>query len=166
MTLMLDPEPTLAAVTPEDETQSLHAWSQEDTATEVVDYRPRSWKVPTVAALAATAALTAGAFLAWPSATNPKVAPSTPQVVAPAIPASPPVQVQSPDQRFIALLKQRGQTVIAPDTAIRAAHAVCTAESQGKPDPQIAAELVASTAGSDMKMATVFLYTAQSVYCP
>jgi hypothetical protein len=165
MTLMLDPEPTLAASV-EDETQSLHAWSQEDAATEVVEYRPRSWKLPLTAAIAATAALAAGAFLAWPqSATKPLVAPTKPQV-APSIAASPPVQVQSPDQRFLALVQQHGQTVVSPSQALQAAHAVCTAEAQGKSDTEIAAELVASSPGADLKMATTFLYTAHEVYCP
>lgn len=161
MTLMLDPEPTLAAPS-EDETQSLHAWSQEDSVTEVVDYRTRSWKIPAlVVTLAAAAAVTAGLFAAWPeSATKPQVAPT--QV---AIPSSPPVQVQSPDQRFIALLKQRGLKVYSESMAINAAHAACTAEAQGRPDSEIAAQFVASSPLMDLKKATIFVYTAHEVYC-
>lgn len=49
---------------------------------------------------------------------------------------------------------------------INAAHAACTAEAQGRPDSEIAAEFVASSPLMDLKKATIFVYTAHEVYCP
>jgi hypothetical protein len=168
MTLMLDPEPTLAAPT-EDETQSLHAWSQEDTA-EVVDYRPRSWKLPAlVVTIAAAAAVTAGLFLAWPSATKPQVAPTKPQVTAPAkpaIPTSPPVQSQNPDDRYVALIQQRGMDVISRTQTINAAHWICEQHKHGYPATEIAQAIIDSTPGMTMKGAAIDIDTALEVYCP
>jgi Protein of unknown function (DUF732) len=162
MTLMLDP--TVAAPS-EDETQSLHAWSQEDDVTEVVDYRPRSWKLPAlVALLAASAAVTAGLFLAWPqSAGNPQVTPSKPQAAAPIKPIT---AAQTPDQRFIALVQQRGFRIISEPLAIKAAHAVCVDEHNGYTDPEIAQQLVKTTPGADLKAAAIFVDTAHEVFCP
>lgn len=167
MTLMLDSEPTLEANAAD--TQSIHAWSQEDPATEVVDYRPRSWKLPiTVAAAALIGIAGAGTYLAWPdapvkpqqSATKAQVAP-TPK---PVIPSSAPVQPMSPDQRFIALLKQHGRVISEP-LAIKAAHWVCDQEKQGIPDPQLAQLLVEGTPGSTLESEAIFVDLAREVYC-
>lgn len=166
---LMEAEPTLAAITPEDETQSLHAWSQADDGEAITEYIPRrSWKIPaTVAAIAASAAIAAGVFLAWPqNATKPQVAPAKPQVVAPAIPASPPVEVQSPDQRFIALLKQRNVVVVSPPLAINGAHETCTDLGQGYSAREIAEAGVRATPAENLDTAGTFVATAQEVYCP
>jgi hypothetical protein len=164
----MEGEPTLAAVTPEDETQSLHAWSQEDTATELVDYRPRSWKIPALAATLAAISLTAGVFLAWPeSAPQAQVAPASPQVSAPTITSSAPIQPQSPDQRFIALLKQRNVVVVSPPLAINGAHETCTNLAKGFTARDIAQAFMNVSPGKqDMTTAGTFVATAQEVYCP
>jgi hypothetical protein len=175
MTLMLDP--TQAADVVEDETQSIHAWSQADDAPTVIAYQPsRSWKLPTaVAVTAACAAIGAGTFLAWPqSAGKPLVAPAKPQVTQSANPApvkpviipSPPVQPQSPDERFIALLKQRDVVVVSPPLVLNGGHNVCDLLSQGYTAPQIAEASVRSTPGTNLKTQATFVATAQEVYCP
>lgn len=169
---LMEAEPTLAAITPEDETQSLHAWSQADDGDAITEYIPqRSWKFPAlVTVLAASAAVTAAAFLAWPeSATNPLVAPEKPNVAAPAHPSiapSPPLQAQSPDQRFLALIQQRGIRIVSQPLAVAAAHWVCTQEAKGYPDPDIAQALVNSTPGSNLKTESIFVDTTREVYCP
>jgi hypothetical protein len=169
MTLMIDPEPTVSAQV-EDETQSLHAWSQEDTATELVDYRPRSWKIPaTIAALAAGAAITAGLFMAWPSATKQQVAPTKSQVAAPAkpaIPSTPSIQSQNPDDRYVALIQQRGMDVISRTQTINAAHWICEQHKNGYPASQIAQAIIDATPGMTMKGAAIDIDTALEVYCP
>jgi hypothetical protein len=168
MTLMLDPEPTLAAQV-EDETQSLHAWSQADDGEAITEYiQRRSWKIPAaVAAISASAAIAAGLFLAWPqSATKSLVAPTKPQVAAPAIPVSPPVQVQSPDQRFLALLKQRDVVVVSPPLAINGAHETCTDLAKGYSAREIAEAGVRATPGENLDTAGTFVATAQEIYCP
>lgn len=174
MTLMLDPEPTLAAPS-EDETQSIHAWSQEDAATEVVEYRPRSWRTPLLIAAAAVAAIcTAGVVYEINTAvdggaTNPLVAPEKPQVAAPAKPSivpSPPIQMQSPDQRFLNLLQQRGVKVVSPPAALAGAHDVCRLESEGHNAREIAQAFANVTPGADFNTEGVFVMTAEEIYCP
>lgn len=172
MTLMLDQDSTQAADLTEDETQSLHAWSQADDADTVIAYTPgHSWKVPALlAALAAVAAVMAGAFLMWPhSATKPQVAPAKPQVAAPVHPTiapSPPVQLQSPDQRFLSLVQQRGVKVVSPTAAIKGAHDVCRLESEGHNAREIAQAFVDVTPGADLQTEGVFVMTAEEIYCP
>jgi hypothetical protein len=170
---LMEAEPTLAAITPEDETQSLHAWSMADDVDTVIAYTPgRSWKIPALlAALATMAAVAAGAFLAWPeSATKPLVAPAKPQVAAgtqaPPIVASPPIQIQSPDQRFITLLKQRNVVVVSPPLAINGAHETCTDLGKGYSAREIAEAGVRATPGENLDTAGTFVATAQEIYCP
>jgi hypothetical protein len=169
---LMEAEPTLAAITPEDETQSLHAWSMADDGEAITEYIPRrSWRIPaTVAAVAASAAIAAGAFLAWPqSGTNPLVAPSAPQVAAPTHPSiapSPPVQSQSPDQRFMALLDQRGVDVVSPLLIIKGAHKTCTDLANGYSATTIAEAFVRATPNTNIRTQAIFVQTAQEVYCP
>lgn len=162
MTLML--EPTLAASV-EDETQSLHAWSQEDAATEPVEYRRRGWKLPAAAAFVVVAGIIGGALALWhhqESATKTLVAPTKPQV---ALPASPPILAQNPDDRFLALVRQH-LTLVSPKLALAAAHNACIEHNQGIPDPQIAQDIVAGTPGMDLRNASVFVDLTREVYCP
>jgi Protein of unknown function (DUF732) len=160
MTLMLDPEPTLAADTIEDETRSIHAWSQEDAATEVVDYRPRSWRLPvTLAIAAAVGMIGAAAYLEWPASTPQPVA------VAPHVQASPPVKPLTPDQRFLNLIQQRGVKLVSPPAAIKGAHDVCRLEAEGHNANEIAQAFVNVTPGADIKTEGIFVMTAEEVYC-
>lgn len=166
-------EPTLAADLDKLDTQSIRAWSQADDAEALTEYIPRrSWKLPAlIAALAATAAVGAGAFLMFPqeSATKPQVAPAKPPVAAPTHPSiapSPPVQQQSPDERFIALLKQRRVVVVSPLLAVNGAHETCTDLAQGWSARDIAEAATRSTPGTDLKTESTFVATAQEVYCP
>lgn len=169
MTRMLDQEPTQAADTLDAETQAIQAWSQADDAAAVTTYIPRrSWKIPaTVITFAATAALSAGAFLVWPeSTTKPQVAPT---VVAarPTIAPSPPVQPQSPDQRFTQLFKSRGG-LIEPgreQTVLTEAHQVCDHLQQETHD-QFIANIIKGTPGMTRYTAQLFVDTASDVYCP
>jgi hypothetical protein len=165
MTLMLDPEPTISADTVEDETQSLHAWSQEDAATEVVDYRQRSWKLPITLAVAAVVGMIgAAAYLEWPTHSAQPVAHT-----APAPNAAKPQVAPKPltkDERFLTLVQQRGITVVSKPLMLNAGPFVCTAESQGHTDPEIAEAFTQSTPGMDLKTANVFVDTAVEVYCP
>jgi hypothetical protein len=165
MTLMLNPTQEVNV----DPTESLHAWSQEDDITEVVDYRQRSWRIPALlAVLAAAIAVGAGMFLAWPhqSATKPQVASIQSRVAKPMIPASPPVQVISPDQRFLALVQQRGVRIVSSPLALKAAHAICIDEKNGYTDVEIAEQLVKTTPGTNLQTEAIFVDTAREVYCP
>lgn len=170
MTLMLDSDPTLEANAAD--TQSIHAWSQEDPATEVVDYRPRSWKLPiTVAAAALIGIVGAGTYLEWPqtpvkpqqSAGKVQVAPPP---AVPTIQASPPVRPLSQDDRFIALLKQRNVIVVSPPLAINGAHETCTNLAKGFTARQIAQAASDVTPGENLPTAATFVATAQEIYCP
>jgi hypothetical protein len=150
---------TEAAPLTEEQTQSLRAWGQEDTATEVVDYRHRNWKLPVMLVSAAlTAALAAGAYLAWPE--------PSPQVAAPAPSAAKPQVAPSKDDQFLALIEQRGVKVLSPKMMLNAGHFVCTAETQGHTDPEIADAFTRSTPGMNLKGASVLVDTAVEVYCP
>lgn len=173
MTLMLDPEPTISAGTVEDETQSLHAWSMADDADTVVAYQPvHSWKIPAfVATLAALAAVTAGVFLAWPqSATKPQVAPAKPHVAAPALPSiapSPPVQVQSSDQRFVALMKAQGFVETGSDSQVAAAgRKICADLTSGRYTLAQVITGIENGSGVSHVTATRFAETAVDVFCP
>lgn len=169
MTFMLDQEPTVAA-TVDDETQSLHAWSQEDAATDVVDYRPRGWKLPAmVATLAVGAAISAGVFLAWPHPVNPQVSATKPQVASPTKPtivAPPPAQTISPDQRFLALVQQRGVQLVSPPAALKGAHDTCRLEAEGHSAKEIAQAFTDVTPGITLKTEGIFVMTAEEIYCP
>lgn len=126
----------------EDPTQSIYAWSEHsDDDTEI--FQRRSWKIPVaVAALATAAAVTTGVVMLWPEKTTPPPA-QTPSVVA----APPPVVVQppppqTPDQRFISLLEQRGYHVASPALTIRSGHLVCDELADGTSTPQLVQNLL------------------------
>lgn len=173
---MDDAEPTQAADVPDDETQSIHAWSQaDDAATDLaVTEDPRSWRLPlALAGIAAAAAISVGAVVTWPhhpAATHPTPAPTAAPTTPVAQPTlnmstSPPALPEDPDQRFLALLDRRGQIVVSAPLAIHAGHWVCTAEAQGFTDPQIAQNLVDGTPGGDLRTESVFVDTAREVFC-
>jgi Protein of unknown function (DUF732) len=174
-------EPTQAANTDpnEGETQSLHAWSQADDGEPITTYIPRrKWTLPyTLAALAAAAAVGATVYLAntvaddlprhTPSAAAPTAAPAEIPVPAPpTITASPPVNPMNIDDRFLALLKQRGVIILAPPIGIKGAHDTCTELAQGYNARQIADAFVRGTPGVTIATEAIFVATAQEVYCP
>jgi hypothetical protein len=178
--LTMDAEPTQAAHhTEEDQTQSLHAWSQADDGEAITEYIPRrSWKLPaTVAAVAACAAIAAGAFLArphTPAPTPPTAAPTAAAPLptqeaptpAPTIAASPPVKPMSLDDRFIALLKQRNVIVVSPLLAINGGHKTCAYLAQGHSAREIAEAETRATPGANLNTENTFVATAQEIYCP
>jgi len=157
-------EPTEAAGHQETETQSIHAWSQENADTEPVLPHRRSWKLPVaLAGAAAVAAIGVAAYLGWPEHSASRVAqpaPVTHHVQAP------PPKPQTKDERYLALLQQRGVRVVSPPLALNAAHFVCTSLAQGHAAPEIAQALVNSTPGTDLKTESIAVDTAQEVYCP
>lgn len=142
----------------EDATQSIHAWSQtDDDDTELVITHRRSWKLPVITAALATAAVAGGIYQVWPQQHS---------APAPARTVSAPPKAQTPDERFLSLVQQRGFHVYVPSMSVHAAHDVCTAETQGFSDPAIAQGVVNSTPSMDMKTAAAFVDTAIEVYCP
>jgi len=157
MTLMLDPEPTLAASV-EDETQSLHAWSQEDTATEVVDYWPRSWRTPLILVAVAIAALTAVGV--WTM--RPQPAP-TPVVSAP----KPQVAPLDPVARYAELYRSRGGRIFPghEQAAADEARNVCVELASKTPGDEIN-DIMASSPGFNRYYAGVVTNTAIDVFCP
>lgn len=137
------------APVPEEPTQSLRAWSQVDTQ-EVVEYRPRRWKIPAAAAVCVIAPV-----LLWPrSAGKPQLAPPKPQVT------------ETQDQRFIRLLGEHHQEVVSPKLAVDAAHWACRQHDKTTPDLQIAQQLQAATPGATITGAGIFVDLAREVYCP
>ena len=157
-------EPTEAAGHQETETQSIHAWSQENADTEPVLPHRRSWKLPVaLAGAAAVAAIGVAAYLEWPEHSAPLVAqppPDAPHVQAP------PAKPQTKDERFLALLQQRGAAAVSSPLAVKAGHWVCEKETLGFSAPELAQALVTSTPGTNLKAMAIFVDTAQEVYCP
>lgn len=177
--LPMDVEPTQAAHHPEEaQTQSLHAWSQADNAEAITEYIPRrSWKIPTAAAvLAASVAVTAAVFLAWPHtpAPTPRAAPASQappptQAAAPpqpSITSTPPIQVQNPNQRFVAILKAQGWIFSVPDSQIAdEGRSVCTNLANGVTfDQQV--DRSAAASGIERSHALRFTITAADILCP
>jgi hypothetical protein len=166
---MDEAEPTLPADLADSETQSIHAWSQADNAEAITTYIPRrSWKIPAgLAALAVAAVVTTGVVHEWPHTQPPAaqttpVAPVAPKIQPPPLPALP----ATPDQRFIALLKQRGVIVVSPPLAINGAHETCTNLAKGYTAREIAEAEVKATPGANINTESTFVATAQEVYCP
>jgi hypothetical protein len=79
---------------------------------------------------------------------------------------APPPKPQTTDERFLALLQQRGVRVVSPRLALNAGHFVCTSLAQGHAAPEIAQAFVNSTPGTDLKTESIMVDTAQEVYCP
>lgn len=166
MTLMLDQDSTQAADLTEDETQSLHAWSQADDADTVIAYTPgHSWKVPALlAALAAVAAVVAGAFLMWPhSATKPQVAPVKPQVAAPVQPTP---KLLTKDEQFVRLLQEHSISTGPVDVVASEGRGICRRIDGGETEQQMARDVMAGTPGISEKDAYIWVDTAIDVYCP
>jgi hypothetical protein len=174
---MMD-EPTLAADTLEGETQSIHAWSQEDAATEVVDYRPRSWKAPILATVAAVAALAGAGFVVYeinnavdrpavinpPSAAKPQVAPPV-KVVPPAPPVVVPPKPESKDDVYVRLLHEHGIPTGPAEAVGAEGRGICNRLSHGETEPQMARDIMAGTPGITLKDAWIWVDTAVEVYC-
>lgn len=163
---MDDAEPTQAADVPDDETQSIHAWSQSDEATEPAVYTPpRSWRIPVMLAAIAISAVAAASGVAH-HASETHSTPAPTAAPTPSIAPAPPPRPPTPDERFLALAKQRGVQIVSPSLAITAGRDVCTYESQGYSDPEIAQAFVRSTPGTDLRTESIFVDTAKEVYCP
>lgn len=145
---------------PEVQTRSLRAWGEAD-PTDVIEYRERSWRAPILLTAAALAAVALVGTM-WPRHHTEE---SRPQATPQSAP-KPQVAPQTRDDRYIALIQQRGMIVISRDMSIKAAHAICDQHKHGIPDPQMADELIRSTPGMTMKGAAINIDTAREVYCP
>lgn len=156
----------------QDETQSIHAWADDDDDTEIV--RHRSWKIPvSVAVLAAASAITAGVVMAWPQhhivAAQPPAAAQPVPVLVPDRPLKtvdqpPPL---TPDQQFLAALNQEGLKPIGdPTVAIKAAHETCDYLAAGHTRTQAVQHYAANNPElTPTQLATAIEITAQT-YCP
>src|SRR6185312_2574593 len=166
MTLMLDPEPTVAATEVEDATQSIHAWSQEDAVTEVVDYHPRSWKLPiTLAAAAIVGMIGAATYLEWP---KPSVAAQThPTTITSAPKPQVAPKAETQDQHFITLFTSRGGLVEPgrEQMVINEAHQLCT-QLTSENENQVIADILKGTPGMTRYTAELFTDAVIDVYCP
>jgi serine/threonine kinase PknH len=98
------------------------------------------------------------------SPTSSSVTAEPPTAVSPT--ATPPIESESLDARFTITIEQRGITMQSAPGAIKAAHAVCKMVSQGDSLESIAAQVVRQNPGLTPQLATVFVDTALSVYCP
>lgn len=160
MTLMLDPEPTLAA-SAEEETQSLHAWSQADDADTVIAYHPgRSWRLPALFAVLAAAAVAVTVVLGWPqSAGKQQAAPTKRQVAAAA-------QLK-PEDRYANLYRSRGGRILPGQEQVAAHEAqdICT-QLAGETVPDMISGIVTRNPGFSRYSAAVLTNTAIDVYCP
>jgi hypothetical protein len=175
-------DPTLAAVPlDEGETQSIHAWSQEDADTDVVDYRPRSWKAPLLLAVtAAVAVVGAGAWTVWPqleqsphqaavapSAAKPQVAP--PAKVAPRVSAPPPVAVppkpESKNDVYVRLLHEHGIPTGPAEAVGAEGRGICYRINHGETEAQMVRDVMAGTPGISSQDAWIWVDTAIEVYC-
>jgi hypothetical protein len=171
----------MAADTFEGETQSIHAWSQEDDATEVVDYRPRSWKAPILATVAAVAALAGAGFVVYeinsavdrphavintPSAAKPQVAP--PVKVVPPV-AAPPVVVppkpESKDDVYVRLLHEHGIPTGPAEAVAAEGRGICFRINRGETEAQMVRDVMAGTPSISSQDAWIWVDTAVEVYC-
>jgi serine/threonine protein kinase len=120
------------------------------------------------ATLPPTPAPTSSSVTAGPptavSPTSSSVTAESPTAVSPT--ATAPIESESQDARFTTAIEQRGITMKSAPGAIKAAHVVCKMVSQGDSLESIAALVVRQNPGLTPQLATVFVDTALSVYCP
>jgi Protein of unknown function (DUF732) len=163
-------ERTRASDIPEDETQSIHAWSQSDDADTVIDYKQhRGWKIPAlVAVIAAFAAVTAGAFLMWPhSAAQQQAVPTKAEVAAPQPnPAPPAPKPESKDDLYVRLLKEKGIPVGTPEVVASNGRGICIRIKNGETEQQMVRDIIAGSNGVTTQQAWIWADTAIEVYCP
>lgn len=170
---------TFAADISASETQSIHAWSLADDAdTDVVEYHHRSWKSPLMFLAAVLALLSAGfgVYKAndlvdsggsrhWdtvvnPSAANPQVAPTKPQVAAPQ------PKPESKDDLFVRLLTEKGIPVGTPEVVASDGRGICIRIKNGRTEQQMVHDIQVGTPGISEKDAWIWADTALEVYCP
>lgn len=115
-------------------------------------------------AIAAQATAGSAVTTSAPAPSSSGVAAEPPAALTPS--ATVPLEAESQDARFMAMLEQRGITFKSGPGAIKAAHAVCKLISGGSTPDQLAPQVAAQNPGLTIPFAATFVDFATSVYCP